>query len=447
LSPILSRVAHRVGRDRRDEFVARGFRPGSVFPHTIRFLPKAGPDGYKLAGRMVGQVEPDELWEIVVHADPSVLTELPADVFFDDDVVWHQQQFGLPGQVATANVVLRGDTAWSMVHISDLVQRIGRRRELKTRVENRFRGWHDMLLNGLLAFAAGRGVARIRLARASLAMENTDPRRSVRPELFERVYDRDPNRLYRVDADGDWWVLDVERNRDRLVEPLRERTAVDLGRVVCLCHDLERGLGHEPGSGPPEQDWDGVLHRMLEVERTHGLRATYNVVGTLLGEVRPPIAAGGHCVAFHSFDHRLDDLGQLDACRRLDYRLKGYRPPRSVITEELGDERLLFHNFEWLSSSASSLGFGEPVMRRGLVRVPVQFDDHPVFTGRVRIEDWERSALATVAARDVTVFTLHDCYAHLWLDRYDAFLERVLPLATFLTIDELAAELTLAAAQ
>ena len=108
---VLSRVAHRIGRERRDEFVARGFRPGSVFPHTLRFLPKAGPDGYKIAERMLGRVDPDELWEIVLYADPSLVAEFPADVFFDDDLVWHQQQLGLPGQVATANVVLRGNRA------------------------------------------------------------------------------------------------------------------------------------------------------------------------------------------------------------------------------------------------------------------------------------------------------------------------------------------------
>ena len=77
----------------------------------------------------------------------------------------------------------------------------------------------------------------------------------------------------------------------------------------------------------------------------------------------------------------------------------------------------------------------------------MHLDEFPVFKGEIGIEEWERRVLATVEAQDVTVFSLHDCYAHLWLDRYDAFLERVLPLGTPLTVDELAAELTLAAAQ
>jgi hypothetical protein len=443
---VVSRVAYRISRERREEFVGKGFKARHVFPHTLRFLPKAGPDGFKLAQRMTGDAEPDELWEVVLHADESLLREFPRDVFFDDDIVWHQQHLGLPGQIATADVVLRGDTLWSMVHISDLVQRIGRRRDLKTRVENRFRGWHDMLLNGLLAFAVRQGADRVRLSRASLSLRNTDPKRSVGRELFERVYDRDPARLYELVEDGEWWVLDVARNRHRLVEPRRQVTTDEPGRVICVCHDIERSLGHDGADRPPDQDWRATLTMMLEVERALGVRATYNVVGTLLGEVREQISSGGHCLAFHSFDHRLEHPDQLPACRRIDYRLKGYRPPRSVITPELTDEQLLFHNFEWLASSQRSLGISSPVLRRGLVRVPIAFDDFRLFRNGRAYDDWEAEALATVASRDVAAFALHDCYAYLWLDRYEAFLERVLSLGELRTVDELAAGVTLAAA-
>jgi hypothetical protein len=441
-----SRVAHRIGGARRDEFVSKGFRPRDFFPHSLRFLPKAGPDGYKLAQRMVADLDADELWEVVLYADEAMLAEFPEDVFFDDDLVWHRQQFGLPGQIATANVVLRGDTLWSMVHVSDLVQRIGRRRDLKTRIENRFGGWHAMLLNGVLSFAAQHGAARVRLPRAGLAMRHTDPKRTVQSELFERIYDRDPARLYAVEADEEWWTFDVEPNRSRLVEPSREGTPVDSARLVCVCHDLERDLGHDGDERLPEQDWRRTLTRMLDVERTLGVRVTYNVVGTLLHEVREQIASGGHCLAFHSFDHRIDDLDQLSACRRIDYRLKGYRPPQSVITEELTDERLLFHNFEWLASSERSLGRSSPELDRRLVRVPVAFDDYALYRSGTPFGDWEAEAVRAIASRDVVVFGLHDCYAYLWLDRYEAFLERVLALAQTRTVDELAAEVTLAAA-
>jgi len=182
---------------------------------------------------------------------------------------------------------------------------------------------------------------------------------------------------------------------------------------------------------------------MLAVERSAGVKATYNVVGKLLEEVGPEISADGHCLAFHSFDHRIDRLEQLTDCRRLDYRLKGYRPPRSVITDELTDEHLLFHNFEWIASSERSLGIASPVLQRRIVRIPVTFDDFDLYAGGTPFDEWEAEALRRIDSRDVAVFALHDCYAFLWLDRYKAFLERVLALGETRTLNELAAELTL----
>src|SRR4029078_10420715 len=144
--------------ERCAEFVRKGYRQRWFFPHTVRYLPKCGPDGFKIARWMLGEVSPALLGELVVHAAPSVAGEFPDELFFDDDIVWHQQQFGRPGQIATANLVVRGPELYTMVHISDVVQRISRRRSLKTRVENRFKGWNHMLLNGILNFAAGMGI-------------------------------------------------------------------------------------------------------------------------------------------------------------------------------------------------------------------------------------------------------------------------------------------------
>ncbi len=76
------------------------------------------------------------------------------------------------------------------------------------------------------------------------------------------------------------------------------------------------------------------------------MSVTYNVVGTLLDGVRDRIEAGGHAVAFHSFDHG-DGLDQLHRCREVDYRLKGYRLPRSQPTPETTDTRC------WPSTTSS----------------------------------------------------------------------------------------------
>ena len=46
--------------------------------------------------------------ELVLYATGRHLDGLPPELFFDDDIVWHQRQLGLPGQIATADVVVSG---------------------------------------------------------------------------------------------------------------------------------------------------------------------------------------------------------------------------------------------------------------------------------------------------------------------------------------------------
>src|SRR5439155_23756775 len=107
--------------------------------------------------------------------------------------------------------------------------------------------------------------------------------------------------------------------------------------------------------------------------------------------------------------------------------------------------RLLWHNFEWIASSPESLGTDRPVLRGGLVRIPIRLDDHPVYRGEIGFEAWKETLLETIESHEVTAFSLHDCYAHLWLDRYPELLEEVAALGAFRTLDELASEVTLAA--
>ena len=226
------------------------------------------------------------------------------------------------------------------------------------------------------------------LPTAELARTHTDPRRTVGDELFERVYDRDVKRLLRPERTGEWWAVDVQAHADRVVRPDVRVEAMRLGKTICLCHDVEAGLGHvgvdEELVRLAERDWRANVTAMLAAERDAGVRATYNVVGSLLPEVRAEVEAGGHCLAFHSFSH--DGGGdQLARCREVDYRLKGYRAPRSHLTSELRADRLLFHNFEWLASSAESLATAEPTLRDGLVNLPVHFDDFPLFNERDRV--------------------------------------------------------------
>ena len=57
---------------------------------------------------------------------------------------------------------------------------------------------------------------------------------------------------------------------------------------------------------------------MLRIENELGVKATYNVVGSCMNEVRATIEGDGHCIAFHSYDHKIN-TDQLPNCREVDY--------------------------------------------------------------------------------------------------------------------------------
>jgi len=446
-----------IGEERGGEFW-RGGRRRYFFPHTIVRLPKCGPDAYKLGLRLFGEDRLDRHWEIVIHAAPSLVEELPGELFFDRDLIWHEQHFGLPGQVATANVVLDGERMWAWGMQSDLVQRIKLRPEYKARVNTLFRSWPRMIMNAILDFARERGVSELRTARSEIEIEVSSHTRPVGPELFERIYDRSLKHLDGVRPENGWWLIDVDRNRERIVLPEPRRAPLPVPeRVVCVCHDLERGLGHVQTDSALAREADRLaeanLERTLALERKAGVRATYNVVGQILPDVRERVEADGHAIAFHSYDHALepspedDEHDQLRRCRTVDYRAKGYRPVQSSIGPDLRDERLAFHNFEWLASSAYSLGTRKPELRNRLVRVPIHLDDFGLYRRGRPYRDWEQEAIELVEREPFTALCLHDCYAPLWLNGYSALLERLQERAELRTVDELSATVLLASAE
>jgi peptidoglycan/xylan/chitin deacetylase (PgdA/CDA1 family) len=447
-----------VARDRLEHLLAAGFRNRHVFPHRLYHLPKSGPDGFDLAKRMRGRCTLEQLWELVLFADAELAGSFPPELFFDPDVAWHQQHFGRAGQVAAAAVVLDGESLYSMAHHSDLVQRIGRRRAYKTEVEKRFGGWHHMLLNGVLAFGVEHGVRRVHVPTADLAREHTDRARKVDRPLFDRVYDRAVTERFPARRIDGWWEIDVGAARERIVMPdLRVETAAR-ERTICLCHDVEAGLGHretDPSLARAADDgFRAALTEMLAAEGEAGVRATYGVVGALLDDVRPEIENGGHCIAFHTYDHALGgqragriavSSHDLERCRRVDYRVKGYRPAPSRITRA-ADEKLVEHNFEWVASPSVSRATVLPVMRRRLARIPLAVDDVDLYKGRTDYARWEREALRRVEASGFAALRLHDCYAWHWLPHYRRFLDQLLERGRLQTVDEVAADLILASA-
>jgi peptidoglycan/xylan/chitin deacetylase (PgdA/CDA1 family) len=274
--------------------------------------------------------------------------------------------------------------------------------------------------------------------------------------MFRRIYDRNVGEVFEPKSSPPWWSIDVSRNANRLVvpEPGEEDIADD--KKICVCHDIERGMGHKDSdpdfAGRADASSLENLERMLSIERDLGIKATYAVVGTLVPELRGRIEEDGHGLAFHSYDHRIDEstdpiaaehADQLMRCRAVDYRLKGYRAPQSRITTELTDENLCFHNFEWLASSAFSFGFNEPCLQNRIVKIPIYFDDFWMHRDGLAYDAWETEAIATIENNRFVAFGLHDCYGELWLPRYARFLEKIRRLGRLMTVNQVADEVFL----
>jgi hypothetical protein len=117
-----------------------------------------------------------------------------------------------------------------------------------------------------------------------------------------------------------------------------------------------------------------------------------------------------------------------------------------MITEELSDENLCYHNFEWLASSANSFNFRYPKLENRIVKIPILFDDFTIYKNKLRYEDWERWAIDMIKQNYFVAFCLHDCYSKYWLSYYEEFLKKVKGLGEFKTLDEVSAEIILGSA-
>jgi hypothetical protein len=439
-----------VSEDRRAEFQRLGYnRRRPFFAHHMLYVPRAAPDALRLSGWMLGSHDANRLWQLVLYADEAARAGLPEELFFDDDLVWHRQHLQQPGHIAYASIALHGRDLYGLNYVSDLVQRIARRREHKTQVNTRFRGWASILLNSIMAFALAGGKRTFFSPTADWVIRHTDPARQVDRELFDAVYDRAIEQAFQVRRTRNWWVIDVADNRDRIVLPQPRMERVETARTIALCHDVERGWGHKRShprfAAEAEQAAPAALDAMLAVERELAVRASYHVVGIIYPEVSGAISRDGHTLGFHSFDHDIA-AAQLQRCRAVDYRAEGYRPPQSRVTRELSDRNFCLHNFQWLASAAETIGTRLPRMKNRVLKIPIGFDDYPLFTGEMTYETWEARALQTIRQNHFTAFSLHDCYAAHWLPHYRGFLEKLLQLGELRPLQDITNDLWLASA-
>ena len=191
-----------------------------------------------------GVRDPARLWLFLLHAEAPAVEVVDGATFFDRDLVWHAQHHGLPGHVAYACLAEVGRDLYGLTYVSDLVQRVGRWREIRTRIENTFRGWPWLLLNAILDFAVERGFRRLRSPTSERVLRYTDDARETGGSLFARIYDHPPERLLGARRRGGWWEVDVDRCRPRVVQGLAAVERRTSAPVFCVCHDLEGGWGH-----------------------------------------------------------------------------------------------------------------------------------------------------------------------------------------------------------
>lgn len=434
-----------VSEDRKDEFLSKGYNGRHFFAHRAYCLPKAGPDGLLLSQRLCSISDPAKVREIVLFAAPEEIEEFPKDLFFDNDLIWHQQHFNRPGQIATASLTVDGATIYGCGYTSDAYQRVSSwRREHKTRIEKKFAGWPYMLYNAILNFALEIGATHFYSPTADKIFGSCiDKSRGSDREMFDAIYDRKLFECFDgVVRDGDFWKIDVKQNTGKVICLRQDDEAMELGKTICICHDIEAGLGH--GAAADDSFLD-ALSAMLAIENEVGVKTTYNVVGCLMGKARELIEKHGHCVAFHSFDHDISK-DQLQRCREVDYRIKGYRPPQSKMTPELSDENLCLRNFEWIACERGPIKLDLPKMTNGVVKIPILLDDYDLSKGW-QYPEWEKNAVKQVKENYFAAICLHDCYSRHWLPQYGRFLKEMAALGKLKTMDEVAAQITFLSAQ
>ncbi len=417
-----------------------------LFPHKIYYIPKAGSDALRLAFNMCKNFDPSNLWEVVLYVSKPLIDKFPEELFFDNNLIWHQQQFGKNGHIAFADLVIHEECLFGLDYASDLVQGQSKRIDYKNRINKAFRGWHYLLLNSILNFALETNIKTVFSPTSDLIMQYTDSSRKVQKELFERVYDRAVQKQYQVLKKGGWWVIDVAENRGRIIIPEKNHEVTECDKTICVCHDIERGYGHldvnPTFSDIANKTSQKNIEDMLKIEEEMKIKTTYNVLGSLFNQLKGRIEKDGHCVAFHSYDHNRT-FNQLRKCRKVDYRVKGYRPARSRLTYELNDRNLRYHNFEWLASGARSLKIKVPRMENVIVKIPIFFDDFDLYQKKMNYKDWERMAIDRIKQNDFIAFCLHDCYADYWLPYYKEFLRKLTDLGTLKTLNEISSEISL----
>jgi len=350
---------------------------------------------------------------------------------------------GRTGLIASAGLYIAGRACYITTLQSDLCQQLYRHAELtaacKTQVEARFHRWYRLLLNAVLDYCIDLGLDTVLCPTGSTIFKYRA--KPLLPTLFYRIYDDPPNWLAcprtRL-GHAEFWAVHLSDNAGRIVRLARRESAAACvsARGSCVFHDIE-GPGDTAMSA---DDCDRALSSMLDRESEAGIEATYSVVGTMFRHVKPRLAAHKvRSIAFHSYNHCIGEGAQLKRVREIDLRVKGYRPPQSIITQEVTAASLTYYNFEWLLSSSQSLRTLAPLLHNGIVRIPVHLDDYPLYAQKLPLGAWINHVADLLSSPlPVVVIGLHDCYARSWMPEYPRLLEWLKSRGEVWTCDRIA---------
>jgi hypothetical protein len=368
---------------------------------------------------------------------------LPDDLFTDREINWHNQQLGQKGLIAAAGLWIKDSTVTISTLQSDLCQQLYRQPDLrsscKTQVETHFRYWYAILLNAIFDFCLDGGISVVYCPTGLQIIRETQ--KQVLADLFMRIYDY-ANAAYLcrkvIHGTAEYWKIPVSGNSERIVRLVADTEIAagdEEGARICIFHDIEENID----TNISVIECAHNLTTMLEIENEVGVNVTYNILGLLFHAKREEIQTSNphHSLAFHSYNHNLDDLAQLQQCRKVDLRVRGYRTPKSCITSELSDYALTYFNFEWFASSASSLGHPDCKLENGIVKIPIQQDDFPLATKTVGYPRWEGDLLDLARAHTFFAFGLHDCYAREWLRHYPRLLGELAKIGRLVTADQI----------
>ncbi|MDM8542629.1 hypothetical protein QUF90_16260 [Desulfococcaceae bacterium HSG9] len=499
-----------IDENRKDEFFNKGYKKRYFFPHEIYYLPRCGPEGFFFANRMWNISNPNSLWEIILYAWGNIIDEFPEELFFDNDIVWHQEHFGKPGQIATANLIIDGDKLYTLEHVSDIVQRVYIQKKYRTRIDSCFGHWHHILLNSILNFAVENNLTHIYSPSADFLIEkfyNGKVKPKVNRKYFDRIYDRDVKMHFDAVSKDGLWVIDVKKNRYKLISPEKRKTIVKNNKkTISVFHDIEKGLGNigvEPVlAKSADNNAAETLKNILHIEKEANLKTTYNVVGSILNEVREIIEQDGHCIAFHSYNHLISrqpvtnyicdesaimtlisKIGyKVTFCVNLARRLLSLPPvsyqPISVIYRKVANKARMqlslppvinqfaeCRNIDWrikgyrhyqpeITSEVSDYDLcyynfewiaiddktpgAKPALQNRTVKIPVSCDDSEMYKQSVSYETWEKTVIDRIEQSNFTAICLHGSYTNCWLPHYSKFLEKISSLGQLKTFNEVA---------